>query len=331
MMYCIGIDISAETFTASCSDAAFRKPFLGRTWPQDETGWTCLHELLAAHHIARPEACVCMEATGVYSERISHFFYALGFPVYVEPPRTIKKAFYEGDKTDPVDSRQISEYPFRFPDRLHVWQPPQAIIDQLKTLLTARELVTRNKTSCQNTRRSLRKKQHQAPETDSIYETLITEHDTALESIDLEMRRLIDTNPIMAQHITHILSIKHIGFLLAVNLAVITDGFTKHVRYQSLTRYIGICPLKYQSGSSVYRRPSADGAGPARLRKLLYLAAMRLKRSNTEYQKYYARKIAEGKTAKVILNNIANRTIRLICGVINSGKPYMPEYRSIKP
>lgn len=329
-MYCIGIDISSETFTASCSDATFHKPFIGNSWSQDEAGWEALRDLVTAHHISRHDVCVCMEATGVYSERISHFFHALGIPVYVEPPRTIRKAFYEGEKTDPVDSRQISEYPFRFPDRLHIWQPPQEIIDQLKTLLTARELVTRNKTACQNTRRSLNKKQHHAAETDTIYATLITEHDTALENIDQEMRRLIETNPVMSLHIEHITSIKHLGFLLAVNLAVVTDGFTRYLRYQSLTRYIGICPLKYQSGSSVYRRPSADGAGPARLRKLLYLAAMRMKRSNDDYKKYYDRKLAEGKPGKVILNNIANRIIRLICGVINSGKPYIQGYRSTK-
>lgn len=330
-MFCVGIDIAAETFTASCSDATFRKPFIGRTWPQTETGWQALADLLASHHIPRHDVCVCMEATGVYSERISHFFHAQGLPVYVEPPRTIKKGFYDGNKTDPIDSRQIAEYPFRFPDRLHPWQPPQLIIDHLKTLLTARELITRNKTACLNTRRSLKKKQHQAAETDAIYATLIAEHDTAIENLDLEMRRLIETNPVLTQHIEHILSIKHLGFLLAVNLAVVTDGFTRYLRYQSLTRYIGICPLQYQSGSSVYRRPSADGAGPARLRKLLYLAAMRMKRSDEDCQKYYARKLAEGKPGKVILNNLANRIVRLMCGVIHSGKPYIQGYRSTKP
>lgn len=331
MKYVIGIDVSDLTFTASCATAPASYQFEGHTFEQTEQGWKSLLALMEKHQVPNAQTAVCMEATGVYSERISHFLHGQGFPVYVEPPRVISRAFYEKEKTDPVDSRQIAEYPFRYPDRVHLWQPPNEIIDQLKTLLTARELVIKNRTACKNTSRSLTRKHYQPTETQSIYETLIEEHGAALKHIDAEMRRIIDTNPVMSRHMAHILTIKSVGFLLAVNLAVVTNGFTEHIKYQSLAKFIGIYPIIYQSGTSVYRRPAADGAGSARLRKLLYLAAMRLKRKNAPFETYYARKLAEGKSGKLVLNNIANKALKLICGVIKSGKPYVKGYTSTKP
>lgn len=330
-MHVIGIDISSLTFTASCATAPGEYVFQGQDFDQTDTGWHNLLTILQDHRLPRSDIAICMEATGVYSERISHFLHGQGFPVYVEPPRSISKAFYEKEKSDPVDSRQIAEYPFRFPDRLHLWQPPSEIIDQLKTLLTARELIIKNRTACKNTRCSLTKKHFQPAGTRNIYTTLIAEHDTAIDQVELEMQRLIDSNPIMSRHMTNILTIKSVGFLLAVNMAVATNGFTEHLKYQSLAKYIGIYPIPYKSGTSVYHRPASDGAGPTRLRKLLYLAAMRLKRKGAPFAKYYERKVAEGKSGKLVLNNIANKTLKLICGVVKSGKPYLKGYMSVKP
>lgn len=326
----IGIDVSDLTCTASCAIAPAAYLFEGQTFDQTDAGWTALLALITQHCPEIAQVAICLEATGVYSERICHYFFAQGFPVYVEPPRVIKKAFYEAHKSDPIDSRQIAEYPFRYPDRIHPWQPPDEIIDQLKTLLTARELVIKNRTACKNTAHSLTKKQYQPTETQGVYQTLIKEHDTAIAQIDTEMQRLIDTNPIMSSHMSHILTIKSVGFLLAINVAVVTNGFRDHLKYQSLAKYSGIYPVVHQSGTSVYHRPASDGAGPSRLRKLLYLAAMRLKRKNAPFEKYYARKIAEGKSGKLVLNNIANKTLKLICGVIKSGKPYLKAYTSTK-
>lgn len=145
------------------------------------------------------------------------------------------------------------------------------------------------------------------------------------------MQRLIDSNPVMSRHMQNILTIKSVGILLAVNIAVATNGFTEHLKYQSLAKYAGIYPIVHQSGTSIYRRPASDGAGLVRLRKLLYLAAIRLKRDGAPFEKYYARKIAEGKSGKLVLNNIVNKTLKLICGVIKSGKPYIKGYTSVKP
>ena len=64
---------------------------------------------LKDHHIDKTNSHICMEATGVYSQVIAYYLLFAGFPVSVEPPLKVKRAFDPvGHKTDPVDSKQIA-------------------------------------------------------------------------------------------------------------------------------------------------------------------------------------------------------------------------------
>lgn len=328
-MIAIGIDIADQTFTASACTADFAPLFFGQTLAQTPEGYAALLALCA--DIPRDQLLAVLEATGVYSERLSHFLYQQGVAVFVEPPLSIKKGMYEREKTDPVDSRQIAEYAFRFHNKLHPWQPPAEIIDRLKTFLTAREQFGKMRAACKNSRRALQRKQYPHQETQQYYDQFIKKLDGWIEAIEQDVRKLLQRNLQLEQTFLQVEKIPGVGFLLAANVAIVTEGFTQYLKYQSLSKYIGTCPLSYQSGSSVYRRPSADGAGPSRLRKLLYLSAMRLKKDSPAFRHYYERKVAAGKAPRLILNNMANKLLKIMCGVIKSGKPYIHGYSSFNP
>lgn len=339
-MYSIGIDIAADTFTHSCVTPDFdankgvldyRLNWYAQTHNQDAAGWDALIALIDAHGIT-PEQCkIVMEATGVYSERISFYLYSQGFAVYVEPPHKVHNAFYEREKTDPVDSRQIAEYGFRFADKMHPWQPREAVIDLIAGLLTTREQLIKMRTACKNTLRSFSRKQRDFSELTTTYTELATILTGRIKNVEEAIQQQIATNPQLLHTTTNLRSIPSVGFLVSVNFLVITEGYTKHLRYQNLASYIGVSPWEFRSGTSVYKRPQADGAGPVRLRKQLYLAAMRLRRTHPEFKKYFERKVAEGKTPRMVLTNIENRLLRLMCGVVKSGKPYIKDYISLKP
>lgn len=328
-MNAIGLDISADFFTASCVDANFLTIFYGQQFDQTPEGFDSF--LAYLHEREFVSGSVCMEATGVYSEKIAYYLHEQGYHVFVEPPLAIHKALYEEDKTDPIDSRQIAEYVFRYPDRLHRWQPTLEIVDQLQTLLMTRDHLTKMQTASKNTRKSLQRKYHDMQAFERIYTELIDDFETRITDIDREIPALIKTNPELWRKTEDILSIKNVGILLTVNLLVLTDGYTAHVKYTSLAKCIGVYPRKHQSGSSINKRPRGSGIGPRRLRKLLYLAAMRMRKNSPEMQTYFERKVAEGKEPRLVLNNIENRILKLICGVLKSGKPYIANYRSVNP
>ena len=95
--------------------------------------------------------------------------------------------------------------------------------------------------------------------------------------------------------------------------------------------YIGICPHEFSSGTSVYRKPKSTGYGSARLRKLLYLASMSVRTHNRNFHNYFERKVAEGKNKHLILNNIANKLLRIVCAIIKNGTDYSDNYMSVHP
>ena len=334
MTYSCGIDIADLTFTASCLTGSaadgFTPVFLYKTLNQSPEGWQAFMALLGGHNVQRDDVRIIMEATGVYSEKISYYLYEHGYTVYVEPPQKVKYSFYAREKSDPVDSRQIAEYGFRYTDRLHRWRPPNEIIEQIQVMLAAREQFSKIQTACKNSLKSLRKKQRQFEHIETFYEDLGKEAKQKNIAIEQEIKRLVAQNPRLQQIVIDLLTFKSLGFLLIAYLLVATDGF-RLVEYRKLASYIGICPFKYTSGTSVKGREHADAAGPASLRKQLYLASMRMMRTHPDLKLYYARKLAEKKSGKLALNNLANKILRIVCGMIQSGKPYMKNYRSSKP
>jgi transposase len=126
-------------------------------------------------------------------------------------------------------------------------------------------------------------------------------------------------------------TIPGVAMLLAANLLVVTHGFTQELYYKRLAAYIGICPYKHESGKSVYKKPRSARYGPARLRKLLRLAARSLKTHKKPYQYYFLQKSAQGKESALILNNISNKLLKIMCAIIKSQKPYQENYKSINP
>ena len=69
--------------------------------------------------------------------------------------------------------------------------------------------------------------------------------------------------------------------------------------------------------------------GPAKLRKLLYLAALSVRTHNQNFKKYFLRKVAEGKNKRLILNNIENKLLKITCAVINSGIAYTENFNRL--
>ena len=80
------------------------------------------------------------------------------------------------------------------------------------------------------------------------------------------------------------------------------------------------------------RRPRSRGYGPAAIRKLLYLASMRLVTiDGSPHQAYYRRKVTEGKPGRLVLNNVGNKLLRVLAAVLRDGVPYEAEHVSVRP
>lgn len=328
----IGIDISSDDFTVSIFihpelPIKTRGPFLNSS-----EGFEAFQQWLRSHHVNARNSILCLEATGVYGEQLCYWLKAQGFKVAIEPPLKVKRSFdTKGHKTDTIDSRQIAEYAFRFHDELKFWQPRHEIIEQIKVLLSTREQFVHQKTADMNSLNALRRKVVQTPLANQFYQTNIQNLSNQIKVIEQEIQKLIDQDPDFKNTVSLLRTIPGVAMLLAANLLVVTHGFTQELYYKRLAAYIGICPYKHESGKYVYKKPRSARYGPARLRKLLRLAAWSLKTHKKPYQCYFLQKSAQGKESAVILNNISNKLLKIMCAIINNQKPYQENYKSVNP
>ncbi len=328
----VGIDISADHFTVTILTEPTAMAALGKQFSNSVDGFAEFLALLIQHNVASPAAVCCLEATGVYGEQLCYFLQANGYPVAVEPPLKVKRAFaVAGHKTDAVDSRQIAEYAYRFADELHLWASKSEILEQIRILLTAREQFTQQKVGNQNTLAMLHRKYVQTPVANTRYEMTIAHLVENIKAIDKELKNLIIADPGFRQMVQSLISIPGVGMLLATQLMVVTENFSRPVNARQLSAFIGICPYKHESGSSIHKRPRSRRHGPSALRKLLYLAAMSVRTHRAEFKAYYLRKVAEGKSGRLVINNIANKLLKIICAVASTRSTYHAGYRSINP
>ena len=102
-------------------------------------------------------------------------------------------------------------------------------------------------------------------------------------------------------------------------------------QYRKASAYIGICPYEHTSGTSVRKKTKIPKYGPARLRKLLCLAARAVITHNKNFSFYYNQKVEQGKEKELVINNVSNKLLKIMCAVIRTQKPFVENYVSIHP
>jgi transposase len=330
--YWIGVDVGGASFASAILEKPGMPLLLRETIPNNTDGFEDFIGWLKDQGINTANAVICLEATGVYGEGLCYFLHAKGFRLAVEHPNKVKKAFDDnGEKTDAVDSRQIAEYAYRFRDELKFWEPKSEVLEQVRVLLSTREQFTVQMTACKNGLKTLGRKVVQTPMAKDMYEEAIQRFKENIKKIDREIERLINRDPTQGQTLANLKSIPGVGLLLSSSLFVLSYGFTREVNAAHLASYAKVCPRRHESGTSVRRKPRCQKFGPSKIRKLLYLGAMTAIQYDKVLRAYFLRKVAEGKAKRMVINNVSNKLIRIICGILRNGNPYINNYRSINP
>lgn len=331
-MYYIGLDIACDNFVASIYECPEKKIITKETIENNPDGFAAFVNWLKEHNINNTNSIICMEATGVYSEACAHYLAANGFKVSVEPPLKVKRAFDPvGHKTDPIDSRQIAEYAYRYTDELRFWRPKDELIEKIRQLLTARERFTKQSVMIQNAMKAYGRHTVKVPLIQKADQRTLKEVKKHIAEIDKELNNIIHKNPTISRMSAQLKSIPGVGLLLAGSLIAITDSFNSISDYRTLAAFVGVCPYQHRSGKSIYRQPHIRVFGPSYTRKLLMLAARSVATHEPSFRGYYLRKQAEGKAKQLVLNNIANKLLKIACAMIKNNKSYISNYRSVNP
>ena len=330
--YFIGVDIASETFVATTLEKSLKPLLVAKEFSNDPDGFDAFVTWLTAAKVDKRTAVICMEATGVYAEALCYCLHAQDWWVAVHPPLEVKRAFAPvGHKTDSVDSRQIAEYAVRFTDKLRRWQPRKALLEQIRTLLNTREQFVRQKTMHKNTLHALKRKPVRTPLAEKLLLESIAHFTKNIKTIESEIKDSIKKDDNLYGQFLLLLTIPGVGLLLASHVLVLMASLHSMHNPKAVSAWLGISPYEKRSGTSVFGKAHSRGYGPTTMRKLLHLAARSVRTHNPVFQKYFERKVAEGKSKKLVLNNISNKLVKIICAVLRENKPYIPNYQSINP
>ena len=59
--------------------------------------------------------------------------------------------------------------------------------------------------------------------------------------------------------------------------------------------------------------------------------ALSVRTHHRPLQQYFFRKVVEGKSKRLLINNLSNKLLKIICAVASSHQPYIDNYRSVNP
>ncbi len=330
--YFIGVDIASETFVATTLEKSLKPLLKAQAFDNNPDGFDDFVAWLSTAEIEPTQAVICMEATGVYAEALCYWLHAKGWWLAVQSPLEIKRAFAPvGHKTDAVDSRQIAEYAIRFTDKLRRWRPKKDLLEQIRVLLATREQFIGQRTAGKNQLRALCRKAVRTPLAEGLHQQNIQNLTKHIQEIESEISKLLkQDDDLYGQHLL-LMTIPGVGLLLSAHTLIMTASLRSAHNPRVVSAWLGISPHEKRSGTSVFGRATSRRYGPATMRKLLHLAARSVRTHNPVFEKYFERKVAEGKPKKLVLNNISNKLVKIICAVLRENQPYISGYRSVNP
>ena len=280
---------------------------------------------ITKQNISTEELHVVMDATGVYHEQAALALADTGVIVSIVNPAQVKdfgRGLAVRTKTDGVDSFVLARYGALL--NPSAWTPPAPEARMLQALLARRDAIA------QDLQRE-RNRQEKADATDTP-ELIRKSLEDSIQFLVAQLAQLqqdiddhINRHPSLKKDMNLLQSIPGVGPQVGGNmLSVLSSHHFESA--EQLAAYLGLVPVERQSGSSVLGRAKLSKAGPARIRAVLYMAAVAAKRCNPHVKAVYDRMLARGKCKMSALGAAMRKLVHLCFGVLKTQQPYQRDY-----
>ena len=267
----------------------------------------------------------CFEDTGIYGVPLACFLSDNQFNYWQVPAVEIKrsKGITRG-KDDETDSKDIAFYAY---SNMHKFKPsfmPSHSILQLKLLFTEREKLLKSAGSLEKTSENetfIPKDVFSVVK--STNRLILKQINKAIKTIEDKIMEIINLDEKLSQQHKVLTSIPGIGMQTATYLIIVTKGFESFDNWRQLACYAGVAPFPYQSGTSIKGRNKVHPLADKKLKALLNMCAICAVRYDQELKTYYERKIAEGKSKMLVVNNVRCKLLARVFAVVNRETPFV--------
>jgi len=292
----IGIDVSKQLLEVAVHESDFRY----RCPNQPRVFTELLTELIAL----RP-ARIVLEATGGLEKPIVAALHAIRLPVVVINPRQVRafaKATGQLAKTDRLDAAVLAHFAAAIKPPLRPLKSKEE--QELEALMGRRGQLVGMLVAEKNRRHSA---------TSDLVRETIKEHIDWLEAQIAELDEQLQSRLVSScewQNKAAILqSVPGIGPVVSFSLLADLPELGTLNR-QRISKLVGVAPLNCDSGQQ--RGARHIFGGRARVRSMLYMAALTALRFNPVIKEFYQRLVAKGKPHKVALTACMRKLLSIV-------------------
>jgi len=280
---------------------------------------------------AYEQALFCMEHTGLYTRELVAFLLQEGANVWMESALHLKRSMgMTRGKNDKVDAYRIARYAMTNLDRAVLVKLSSQTLKTLKDLMADRERLLKAYQAFKvATQELIRVDKNTGKEIVKLNDPALKGILKSKQNVEKRMLQLIHEDEELSKLFKLITSVKCVGDILATELIVYTNGFTKMYNTRQLACYCGVAPFEHSSGTSVKGRIGTSNFANMKLKSTLHMAAVSATRYVPDIKVYYERKVAEGKNKMTVINAIRNKLIQRVMAIVKRGTPYQEIYPRI--
>jgi transposase len=292
----IGIDVSKRLLEVAAHESDYQFRCVNKA--------SAFTELIGELIALRPERIV-LEATGGLEIPVTAALHAAGLPVVVINPRQVRdfaKALGQLAKTDRLDARVLAHFAAAIKPPLRPIKSAEEL--ELDALLGRRGQLVEMLTAEKNRRG--------AAATDTVREEVeahIEWLEKRIKALDQQLQAQLKSSPTWRLKDDILQSTPGIGRVVSVSLLAELPELGKLNR-QQISKLVGVAPLNRDSGQQ--RGTRHIYGGRARVRSVLYMAALTATRCNPVIKEFYERLLANHKLFKVAITACMRKLLVII-------------------
>lgn len=296
-----------------------------QSFPRTEAAAPALLAWLKAQAPEGARVGLVLEATGTFAEELAAWLLVLepGLHIAIVNPALVHaytRSLGLRNKTDSLDARALAG--FGQERNPKAWEPPSPALVELRDLIRIRGDLVETRVAMR-----LRLKDHprSANGATKALDGVIQALSHEIEGLEEAIHVHLDQHEALGLQVKRLTSIQGVGVITAVTIAAELGDLRRFLRSRQLTAFAGVSPRKKESGTSVHGRTRMCKQGNARVRAVLYMAALSAVRFNPDMKEAYVRLRSRGLHWRAALGAVMRRLLILMRAVLKAERDWIPK------
>lgn len=323
VQHIIGADLSKDSIDFAChlTSSHIRVD-------NNESGFLQLLKWLRQQKISIAKVMIVMEHTGIYSYVFENFLHIRHIAFTKVNALAIKRsAGLVRGKSDKLDAFRIAAYGHEKREKLKADKPRPDNLKRLSMLYSTREKFVRQRAALMS---SVKEYRHIGiSDKDPVIKSqlkMIKDYDTEIETLQAEMKSIVEADAALKQNYNLLQSIKGVGKILALATLIKTHNFTRFTNARKFACFCGTAPFEHSSGTSVRGRTKVSHLADKQMKTLLNLSAKTAIQHDKELREYYLNRTQNGKPKMNTINVVRNKIIYRMFAVVKRQTPFVENY-----